>query len=433
MNNPKEREIAVFALIDILDNKGYNNIVLKRTLTQHKSLNSIQKSFITEIVNGTLRNLIHLDYIINLYSKTKILKMKPLILNTLRISVYQIKFMDKVPNSAVCNEAVNLVKSKGFKNLGGFINGVLRNIIRNIDDIKYPSYEKDRVNYISVKYSFPTWLIKYFMKTIDINEVEKICASSNSTPKVCLCTNTLKITRDKLIDKLNLEGMEVSKGELSDKSIYVVKTSNISELPSFKEGLFHIMDESSMLAIEILSPKPGSVLYDICSAPGGKSFYASYLMDNKGFIESSDIYTHKLNLVEEGAKRLGIHIIKTNESDATINYPNKNNLADYLLIDAPCTGFGLLRKKPDIKYSKTIEDVYSLAKIQRQILLSSHSYVKVGGVLVYSTCTISEEENMKNVNWFINNYNYELLKTVQLLPSKHSTDGFFIAKLIRKG
>lgn len=433
MNNPKEREIAVFALIDILDNKGYNNIVLKRTLTQHKNLNSIQKSFITEIVNGTLRNLIHLDYIINCYSKTKTSKMKPLILNTLRVSVYQIKFMDKVPNSAVCNEAVNLVKSKGFKNLGGFVNGVLRSIIRNIDNINYPSYEKDRVNYISVKYSYPVWLIQYLMETIDINEVEKICASSNDAPKVCLCTNTLKITRENLIDKLNLEGMEATKGELSDRSIYVVKTSNISESLSFKDGLFHVMDESSMLAVETLSPKPESVLYDLCSAPGGKSFYASYLMNNKGVIESSDIHTHKLNLIEESAKRLGINIIKTNESDASKNYSNKDNLADYLLIDAPCTGFGLLRKKPDIKYSKTIEDVHSLAKLQRQILSSNQSYVKVGGVLVYSTCTISEEENMKNVNWFIENYKYELAKVIQLLPNEHNTDGFFIAKLIRKG
>ena len=428
-----EREVAVFALIDILDSKGYNNIVLKRTLNQNKNLSSIQKALVTQIVNGTLKNLIHLDYIINYFSKTKTTKMKPLILNTLRISVYQIKFIDKIPYSAVCNEAVNLVKSKGFKNLSGFINGVLRNTIRNIDNIEYPSYEKDPINYISTKYSYPIWLVEYFMEFMNKDEIENLCARSNDAPKMTISANTTKITRDALIEKLKNEGMEATKGELTDKSIYISKTANILDSPSFKDGLFHIIDESSMVAVESLCPKEGDIVYDLCSAPGGKSFYAAYLMNNKGIIESCDIYPHKLNLVEESAKRLGIEIINTYENDATKHYSDKIGKADCVLIDAPCTGFGLLRKKPDIKYTKTKDDIYALAKVQREILSKSYNYVKIGGTLVYSTCTISEEENIKNVDWFTKNYDYEVCHTKQFLPSTSNTDGFFIAKMIRKG
>lgn len=433
MNTPKEREISVFALIDILENKGYNSIVLKRTFMQNKNLDIKQKAFVTELVNGTLRNLIHIDYIIDYFSNTKTTKMKPLILNTLRISVYQIKFMDKVPSSAVCNEAVNLVKSKGFKNLAGFINGVLRNIIRNIEKVEYPDYEKNKTNYLSIKYSYPKWLIQYFMESLSIKEVEKLCISGNDTPKVCICTNTLKTTRDKLIKRLNDEGVQAVEGKLSKNSIYISKTSNIAELLSFKEGLFHVMDESSMVAVETLSPNSGDTVYDLCSAPGGKSFYSSYLMKNIGTIESWDIYRHKLNLIEEGYQRLGIDIIKTYEKDASKYHLNKEGIASHVIIDAPCTGFGLLRKKPDIKYNKTKEDVFALAKLQREILTKACKYVKLGGVLVYSTCTISEEENMKNINWFIKNYNYELMDLNQMLPSIHFTDGFFIAKMIRRG
>jgi len=433
MKKINEREIAVFALIDILDSGGYNNIVLKRTLNQNKDLNTTQKSFVTQIVNGTLKNIIHLDYIIDCFSKTKTTKMKPLILNTLRISVYQIKFMDKIPHSAACNEAVNLVKAKGFKTLSGFVNGVLRSIIRNLENIEYPDYEKNPVAHISVKYSYPVWLIEYFMEFMKEDEVKELCAKSNDVPRISISTNTTKITRELLMKKLADEGMEVVEGKLTDKSVYISKTANISDSPSFKEGLFHVMDESSMLAVEALSPKEGDTVYDLCSAPGGKSFYASYLMDNKGVIESCDIYEHKLELVQQGIERLGIEIIKTYEHDATKYYEERANKADCVLIDAPCTGFGLLRKKPDIKYTKTKDDVYALAKIQREILSKSHNYVKIGGILVYSTCTVSDEENIKNVEWFIKNYNYEISEIKQLLPSSDNTDGFFIARMIRKG
>jgi len=425
-----QRELAVFALIDILEAGGYNNIVLKRTL-KSEELTSQQNAFITELVNGTLRNMIHIDYILDEFSKTQTKKMKPLVLNILRISVYQIKFMPKIPESAICNEAVNLVKAKGYKNLAPFVNGVLRNILRNKDNILYP--EVGTLKYISVMYSFPYWLIKYFSTFLTPDIIEEICKASTVPPKLSICINTLKITREELLEELAADGVEATLSLNNEDCIYITKTSDITKLKSFEAGHFHVMDEVSMEAVKTLAPKPFDLVYDICAAPGGKTFYMAQLMEDQGEIQAWDIHPHKLKLIEYGAKRLGINIITPAVVDALKHDKKKANTADCVLIDAPCTGFGTLNKKPDIKYNKTFEDVQSLAGTQMDILKNASTYVKKGGTLVYSTCTISAEENEKNIDWFIQNFDFDLISQKQYLPQPNgSSDGFFIAHMIRR-
>jgi 16S rRNA (cytosine967-C5)-methyltransferase len=446
----KEREIALYAITDILSEKGYNNIVLRKTLNQNKQLSIVQRGFVTEIVNGTLRNLIYIDYVIGMFSKTPVPKIKPMVLNTMRIAVYQIMFMDKVPDSAACNEAVAFVKKKGLAGLSGFVNGVLRNIVRNKASVKLPDENREPVKYLSIRYSYPEWIIGYWLKEFDYERVKLMCAENNVAPRMGVCINTNRTTREELKKLLAEDNIAATDGCILNDSLYLSKTSDIAESDAYNKGLFHIMDESSMTAVKVLDPKPGNVVIDVCAAPGGKSFYCGYLMQNSGKIVSGDVHEHKIALLKEGAQRLGLDILQAELSDATVFNPKYENIADCLIADAPCSGLGLVKKKPDIKYNKTYEDIKSLVKIQRDILTAAARYVKVGGSLVYSTCTVSVEENIENVRWFLDNFDYETVDIspllpdkikgntakdgyIQLLPGDFGTDGFFIAKFVRKG
>lgn len=440
-----EREIAVFILMDIFNERAYNNIILRKTLNSHSELTPVQKAFITELVNGTLRNLINIDYIIDKFSKTKTLKMKPFILNNIRIAVYQIIYMDKIPVSAACNEAVKLAKKRSFASLSGFVNGVLRSIARGKDSIEYPS---DKVKALGIKYSYPQWIMEYWLEEMTEDEIEKICRAFSEPPVISICVNTTKTDKYELKDRLLKEGIQADTDTVSDNSLYIYKTSNIAESKCYKEGLFHIMDESSMLAVQIMSPEKNSVVADLCAAPGGKSFAAAELMENTGVVYSRDIYEHKVRLIKEGAERLGLTVIKAEIKDAEKSDPNLK--ADYVIADVPCSGFGLVRKKPDIKYNKTYDDIEELVKIQRRILKAAADSVKEGGVLIYSTCTISHKENIENVKWFCGEYGFKCeditkylpkgtnCKTadkgyIQILPYMWGTDGFFVARMRKNG
>ncbi len=438
------REIAVYTLIDILEQQSYNNLTLKRVFNENKNITVQDRAFITELVNGTLRNIIYIDYIINSFSNTKTKKMKPLILNIIRISVYQIMFMEKIPVSAVCNEAVKFTKKKKFNGLSGFVNGVLRNIVRNINNIKLPDEQKNPVEFLATKYSYNNWVIEKWINQFGYNKTKEICKANVLAPKVSICVNTNKITKEKLQEIFIQEGMIVEDGHISKNSIYITKTKNIVDSEAFKNGYFHIMDESSMILVEILNPNENDTIIDVCSAPGGKSFYSSYIMNNKGTIFSRDIHSHKIALMQDTIKRLDIKNINLQLKDATQFYKEDEETADKLIVDVPCSGFGIVRKKPDIKYTKTENDIKELVSIQREILKASFRYVKKGGILIYSTCTLFEEENIENVNWFCENYGFELCKIdyhtniegmeegyINILPSMFNTDGFFIAKLKR--
>ncbi|MCL1936596.1 MAG: 16S rRNA (cytosine(967)-C(5))-methyltransferase RsmB [Defluviitaleaceae bacterium] len=422
-----DREVSIKILIDILENGSYNNISLRHNLLKHRNLNALSKATITDIVNGVLRNIIHIDYIINKFSKTKTTKMDNLILYTMRSAVYEI-FYTNTEHYAIVNEAVDIVKKK-YKNLAPFMNGVLRNIIRNKNNIIYPS---EKLEKISLIYSTSMWIVEYLSTFLNDSELISICSSSLVPPKISICINTILTTKEDLVKILKDENVEVIE---EDDNIYIYKTKNIAELNSFKNGLFHIMDENSINAIKELSPNPNSIVYDLCAAPGGKSFYMAYLMKNKGKIYSTDIHKHKIDILKENAKRLKISIINANICDIsnpdTQDFKLKENFADYVLLDAPCSGFGTLQKKPDIKYTKKIEDIYNLADLQKKLLNSASKYVKIGGRILYSTCTISIEENQNNIKWFTNNFKYKLLKEKQYIPNGYNGDGFYTALLER--
>jgi len=421
-----ERKISAEILVQIIKSGAYNNIILRKELAAEPSLSSVQKAFITETVNGVLRNLIYIDYIINSFSKLPVNKMKPIIACIIRCAAYQMLLMDKVPDFAACDEAVKIVKRRGFNNLAGFVNGVLRSIAKNGKNVALPDKENEPVKYLSVKYSYPEWIIEYFLTEYDIEKIEEICAVSNLPPRVCICVNSLKTNRDELIKRLNNEEVFVQNANDSDL-LYVKGAGDITELSAFKEGLFHVIDENSIKVVRALNPSKGDTVIDMCAAPGGKSFCISYLMENTGKIYANDIFEHKINLIEAGAKRLGISNITPQIQDAAIPNESFFALADRVLVDAPCSGLGIIRKKPDIKYRKTMDDVIALSVIQRDILKVSAKYVKPEGILVYSTCTLSKIENEDNIKWFVDNHPFELLSMETYLPKVDGGDGFFVA------
>ena len=449
MTKLNPREIAVKIISEINDDHAYSNISLQKHFSQYNYLTSLDKAFITEIVNGTVRHMNHIDYVINQFSSTKTNKMQPLILSILRSGVYQILFMSKVPPSAACNEAVKIAKKRGLSGLSGFVNGVLRNIARNITNITYPDRNRNPIEYLCVKYSYPEWIIEYWLKYYTIDFVEALCSASNNAPKITIRCNFLRTDKDSLMEKLSEENIEVFRGAFLPEALHISQTSAIGDLDAFNQGLFQVQDESSMLVGHILDPKPGEKILDVCAAPGGKATHCGELMGNKGQIIARDIHKHKLNLIENSAKRLGIDIITTELHDATLLDKEKISSMDRVMIDAPCSGLGIIRKKPDIKWKKSNKDLNELVNIQRKILSVSSQYVKPGGILIYSTCTISEKENLDNINWFIQNFDFELDNIdpyipeslhcdlskkgyIQLFPNIHNCDGFFIARLKRK-
>ncbi|MCD8214252.1 MAG: 16S rRNA (cytosine(967)-C(5))-methyltransferase RsmB [Clostridiales bacterium] len=443
-----EREIAVEILRESLE-KGFGNIVLRNSLGRHKGLSRVQKAFITETVNGTLRNLIKTDYVIGRFSSVKLNKIRPYVLNVLRISVYQIMFMTRVPASAACNEAVKLVKKKGFVNLSGYVNGVLRAVVRNIDKIPYPDKEKEPIKYISVTYSYPEEIIRYWLETYSADEILALCAENNKAPKVTAAVNSLRVTAEGLKYVLKQDNIVTSAAKTGEGLVTLSKTSDITESIAYKRGLFHIMDTNSCLCVKILDPKPGEKILDVCAAPGGKSFSAACLMKNRGSITARDIYPHKLRLMEKGSERLGTSIIKTELFNAAKLNEADIEKYDRVLVDAPCSGLGLLKKKPDIKYNRTLKDIEALAALQKQILTAAEKYVKPGGVLVYSTCTVSVKENEEIREWFLKSFGYDPCDIegyipvgvenssfkegyINITPFMWGGDGFFIAKFRKR-
>ncbi len=420
------RDTAVDILINVTENGAYNNITL-RTALQGETLSQQDKALVTEIVNGTLRNLIRIDYIINNQSKTPTKKLKPLILGILRASVYQLAFLDRIPAYSVINEAVEIAKGRGLSGLTGFVNGVLRGIQRSLSDIKYPDVKKDFTSYVSIYYSYPMWIVKYFETFLTKEEILNICEANSIPHKVSIFVNTLKTTKEQLIQRLTDEGVTLEEGRLENS--FIIKEGLSLDSPSLREGLFLIIDESSIQAVTALNPKAGDTVLDMCAAPGGKSFLSAIIMGNKGEIISSDIHPHKIKLIKDGAQKLGISIIKTEIADAKELNSKKINIADCVLVDAPCSGFGILSKKPDIKYTKQEKDIKELSVIQQRILKNAADYVKPGGTLVYSTCTISKSENEDNVERFLQECGGDFtLERVETLFPTESSDGFFIAK-----
>lgn len=416
------RKLAVGILSEVLAEGAYNNIALREAFAKHKDLDNQSKAFVTDVVNGTLRNLIHIDHVIAQFAKGRT---KPYVKQVLRLSVYQL-FYTENPSYAVVNEATDLIKGSRFKASAGFVNGILRSIERNKDQVVYP---KEKLAYLSVKYSFPLPLLTYFRTFLSEAEIEAFVTHSVTPPKVTICVNTLKTTCKALITALDKEGVIATPSSTHPEALILTKVSDVANLSAYQAGLFHVMDPVSMSAVQTLDPAPGGVVYDLCAAPGGKTFYMGQRMKNQGKIVATDIHEHKVKLLRAGAQRLGLSLIEAQTADALKgDLPKK--MADYVLLDAPCSGFGIIRKKPDIKYTKTLADVEALAKIQRELLEVASDYTKPGGKLVYATCTLSVKENQENVAWFVANYPYQLITEKQYTSSDQ--DGFYTALLQRK-
>ncbi|MCL2168795.1 MAG: 16S rRNA (cytosine(967)-C(5))-methyltransferase RsmB [Defluviitaleaceae bacterium] len=421
MKKFSEREAAVFALKEITEVGAYSNEALRRFLGTQGHFERVQKAFVTEIVAGCVRNLLLIDHIIGNFSKTPVKKLKPMVLGILRVSVYQLKFMDKVPTFAVCNEAVEMTKKHGLSGLSGFVNGVLRNIARA--EIAEPED-------LSIRYSVQPWIVEHFVGELGESAAVQVLESMMKPPVISICVNTLKTTVDELIEILVSEGVMVQRGNL-EGSLMVSKTSDIAALQSFKDGLYHVMDEGAMLAVHAAAPPANARIIDLCAAPGGKAFLAAYMAGAGAEILACDVHAHKIKLLEQGAARLGLANVKTALHDARIFRPELEETADLVIADVPCSGLGTLRKRPDLKLNKQPESMETLAGLAREIIKNSWRYVKIGGRLLFSTCTISNVENMDNFEWIKANLPFKAVESKMILPSDFDSDGFFIAVLER--
>lgn len=436
------REIIFKILIDVNTNKAFSNISINSHV---KKFNSRDENLIREIVYGVIENKKYIDYIISQVSTRPIKKIHPPILEILRIGVYQIVFMDKIPDRAAVNETVQLSKKYGHKGTVKYVNGILRNISRRKDDLIKVD-KSNPINYLSIKYSYPKWMIKKWIGEYGYTMTEEVCKSGNKRPKLNIRVNTLKVNRNELASLLKSYDYKVEKTRYAKDGLVIENPVRITSLEEYKKGYFIIQDESSMLASQVLNPAEGSTVLDLCSAPGGKTTHMAQIMNNRGKIIARDIYDHKLDLVAKNATRLGIDIIEIESYDATNLDSKLIEKIDYCLVDAPCSGLGIIRRRPEIKWNRQEEDIESLVDFQWDILNKAKDYIRPKGFMVYSTCTISKSENenivnrflMENPNFKLTNINKEIFKdgkpyetkdrAIQLFPHIHDTDGFFIAK-----
>lgn len=422
------RELAINVLYKVEFGEGYSNVTLDKELNK-SDLEPVDKAFASELVYGVLTWKITLDEIIKMYSSIKIKKISPWILNILRTGIYQIVFLDKVPESAAVNESVKLAKQYGHEASSKFVNAILRKIEKNemeklLAYIATKPILEDEI--ISIVTSHPLWMVDELLKEYDKKFVTELLNANNITPEITLRSNRLKTTRDELYKLLLLKKIDCKKGNLED-SIKVRKMSD------FKGKLFTVQDEAAQLACLKLAPKAGEVVLDACSAPGGKTTYLAEIMENKGKIEAWDIHPHRVRLVEEAAKKLDIDIIHATVHDATIVMPNYKEKFDKILLDVPCSGLGVIRKKPDIKWTRQPEDFEELMSVQEKILDTCSEYLKSGGRMVYSTCTILKRENEEQIERFLLTHSdFMLVEQTKLFPNVNETDGFYIAVLEKK-
>ena len=433
------RAAAFEILLKIHKDGAYSNLALDASL-ENKIFSHVEKAFISALVYGVTERTLTLDYQLEKYLSQPLRKLKPQVLVILRMGAYQILFMDKIPVSAAVNESVKLTKSCGCAFASGLVNAILRKVSQN--GIVLPD-EKDRIKRCSIEYSCPEWILNLWKECYGEENALKIAECSVGAAETVLRVNTLKISRDEFISKLADEGIEARRGTI-ENSVVLSKAGSIRDLQCYKDGLFHVQDIASQLCCMALDAKEGEKVLDICSAPGGKAFTAAEYMNNKGVITACDIYESRLKLIDLGAERLGINIIKTFVNDATVKNAALEKY-DKIICDVPCSGLGVIRRKPEIRL-KTAAEVDKLSEIQYSIMKIASDCLKEGGVMIYSTCSLNKDENENVYYRFLKeNPEFEAVRvlpdvkragedtdTLTLMPHIHSSDGFFISAVRRR-
>ena len=421
------RKTAYQTLLDVESKKAYSNIALNHKIAVNKPSTP---AFVRELVYGVLERKLTLDYYIDQLLTEGIESLKTPEITILRMGIYQLGYMEKVPEYAAVSECVDLAK-KYCKGRAGLINGVLREYQNKKIYLTLPARDEDEVKYLSIKYSYAPWIIELWLKYYSMTFVEQLLEAGNQTPPLTVRANWLKIRKEDLKKAFRERGFEVEDGKIAQNALNV-KGSKVLDSELYRYGLFTPQDESSMLVSEKIGVKQGDLVMDVCAAPGGKTTAIAERMNNTGKIIASDIYRRKLDLVDKEALRLGITNIETRSWDATRVDSTMVKKADKVLVDAPCSGLGVVRRKPEIKYRELSEDIMMMPKKQADILSASSSYVKPGGTLVYSTCTINPEENEKIIDQFLKrNRDFEKVERTLLLPNVNGTDGFFICVMKR--
>lgn len=418
MLNP--RKAAVSVLVKIEKDNAYSNLTLKDYL-KDAELSAENTAFLSALVYGVLDRRITLDYVLSKFMKTPIKKTAPFTLNVLRTALYQIMYMDKIPESAAVNEAVKIIKKSKESRNAGFVNAVLRAALR--EKVELPD-GSDAIS-LSIRYSAPVWLAESFINDYGADTAEALLKESLKPAPTVLRVNTTKTDAEELKEMLRNNGISVNSGE-EENSLILEKGMDIAKNPCFLEGLFHVEDLASQKALSVLAPKPMERVLDICAAPGGKTFTMAEMMENRGEIVACDLYEHRTALIKAGAERLGLSIVKSKVADATV-FDQSIGKFDCILCDVPCSGLGVIRRKPDIKY-KPESDFEELAEIQYKILTNAVKYLKKGGRILYSTCTLRSAENENLVIRFQKEYNtFRKIAEKTLMPLTDGTDGFYYA------
>lgn len=448
-NNITARELALSMLIDILEEKKLSHYVLKEGLARNVDFIKQDRALVSRLVTGCVERQITLDYDINRFSKIKVTKMKPIIRNILRMGVYQLKYMTQIPDSAVCNEAVKLAKKRGYVGLSGFVNGILRSMIRNREQLlalPTPLSVQEEIGYV---YSVPEWLSTIFINRFGVDTTKQIFHAFDQEKETTIRVNTNLICKEELMELLTKEKVVVKEGHILKEALRISQFDSLERLESFQKGYYQIQDESSMLVGEIANVKAHDQVIDVCAAPGGKALHIAQLLQGTGQVLACDKTQRKIDLVKENVERLKLTNIRTNVWDALVFNQEWVETADILIADLPCSGLGVIGKKPDIKYNMTLSTMNELAQLQKDILKVVSAYVKSGKTLIYSTCTINKQENEDNVDYLIHELGFELESLdpyldkklhqtttkkgyLQVLPNEWNTDGFFIARLRKR-
>ena len=438
------RQTALQILQRVENDTAYSNITLDSMLSK-SNLSKRDTAFVTNIFYGVIEKKLLLDYNLSLFSKQSIYKIDKTVLMIMRMGLYQIFFMDKVPNSAAVNESVKLCKANNLYSAASYVNGVLRSAIRS-GGLNYPDKRKGKNKYLSIKYSCPEEIIKLWRQSYGEENTIGILESLDGRPPLTARVNTTKISPSELKEAFIHDGISVHDSEILENALLLENTGSVERLSQYRDGLFHIQDTASQICCELLKPLENHTVLDVCSAPGGKTFTLAEIMNNKGKIISCDLYDSRLNLVADGAKRLSLDIVSTKECDAA--KVNDLPMAARVLCDVPCSGLGIIRRKPELKYKNEI-GLDTLPDLQYLILCNCSRFVKSGGILIYSTCTLNPAENNLNVIRFLNEhedfepFEIELPKNIKrgydenkneltLFPHINNTDGFFISAFRRK-